>query len=243
MTLYSVIHKARVPPSGDPHDYFTVAPFYWRTKTGWEHRDCQRNPVAMSADYDWTELENFAAAVAVAGDRADGAVLSELVNAWFLDPRTRMTPHLRFAQVKPGDSEGRGTGIVEARKLVLPLRYGALLPHDVRRPLSKWMDAFLNWLDTSPQGHFVRLRTNNIAVWYEAICAQIEEFLGRREALALRADRVVELAAQQIRADGSMPAEARRANPAHYLAFCRQAFAEASRLTGARLPAAVAPEG
>ena len=37
------------------------------------------------------------------------------VRAWFLDPATRMNPHLRFAQLVRGNPNERGSGIIDTR--------------------------------------------------------------------------------------------------------------------------------
>ena len=42
----------------------------------------------------------------------------KLLRAWFLDAETRMNPHLRFTQIRPGVHSGTGSGIIDTTSLV-----------------------------------------------------------------------------------------------------------------------------
>ena len=125
---FAVTHKELAPPSGDKHDYMSVAPYWWpnpRTADGLPYlrRDGEVNPErdqtsdrkrfgdliqcvkTLALGYFFTGRENYAAHAA------------KLLRAWFIDDATQMNPHLRYAQAIPGLNQGRGAGIIETHNL------------------------------------------------------------------------------------------------------------------------------
>ena len=106
---FSVVHKELAPPSGDKHDYMSIAPYWWpnpntpnglpyvrrdgevnleRDQTSDRRRldDLVRGVTTLALGYFFTGREDYAAHAA------------RLMRAWFLDDATRMNPHLRYAQ-------------------------------------------------------------------------------------------------------------------------------------------------
>src|SRR3954470_7926079 len=126
--IFTVTAKHRTPPSGDMHDYMSLAPYWWpdTTKPGgvpFIRRDGDVNPESR-LDTDSPRflkmadaVETLALAYYFSNDARYGAKAGELIRAWFLDPATRMNPNLRFAQAIPGVTEGRGIGILDTRNL------------------------------------------------------------------------------------------------------------------------------
>ncbi|MFM9078530.1 MAG: alginate lyase family protein, partial [Opitutaceae bacterium] len=53
------------------------------------------------------------------GDERYARKAAQLARVWFLDRATRMNPNFQHAQGIPGRSPGRGTGLIEARHLML----------------------------------------------------------------------------------------------------------------------------
>ena len=180
---FSVVEKEILPPSGDAHDYHSRAGYYWPnpdTADGlpWVCRDGETNPTA--ADSDRGRLQEMAQAVetlALASYFFDEEQYAEranlLLRTWFLDPETRMNPHLEFAQSIPGIWHGSGWGIVDTHSLVpvadsiaLLDSLGALERTDSQL-LRGWFTAYLLWLLESDNGRLESTRPNNHATAYD----------------------------------------------------------------------------
>ena len=127
---YSVIAKTLDPPSGDKHDYMSVAPYWWPdpTKTDglpYINKDGQINPeVNRVTDKNYMELmSNQAQTLALAyyftRDERYAKHAAKLLKTWFLDKRTRMNPHLDYAQAIRGITPGRGIGHLDDRGGIL----------------------------------------------------------------------------------------------------------------------------
>ncbi|MGB6432120.1 MAG: alginate lyase family protein, partial [Candidatus Acidiferrales bacterium] len=117
----SVIDKQIAPPSGDKHDYMTLAPYWWPDPSKpdglpYIRRDGQTNPEIhkipdhQSFDTLTSSAYDLALAYYLFRDESYATHAELLLRAWFLDPATRMNPNLQYAQAVRGVNEGRGTG-------------------------------------------------------------------------------------------------------------------------------------
>jgi hypothetical protein len=252
---FSVTHKTSLPPSGDPHDYWHPAPYWWpnpKTADGLPYvkRDGERVPGTEfgspeSDKYDRTRLQQmFDTTLAlglawhVTGRDDFAAAASRNLQAWFVDPETRMTPHLEQAQVRLGHNgnKGNNSGVIEFKDIaylldaVRLLEAGAALPAEVGAGLRAWLESYLDWLQNSPQGRKERMTANNHGTYYDLQFGAIAAFLGRRELLRETLIRAQSRLAQQILPNGLQPEEMRRTTTAHYAFFNLQGWVNLVRL-------------
>ena len=224
---FSVMQKARVAPSGDKHDFLTLAPYWWPdpTKPGglpYVRRDGEVNPESKRETDDGpfaqmaTTVTALAAAFRETRDERFAARATVLLRVWFLDPPTRMNPNLDYGQGVPGRSTGRGEGIISTRRLVDIVDAARLLAGSPswtardREQFQAWCAAYATWLQTSRNGREESGALNNHGTWYEAQLAALLLYTGRQDEAKTRLEKAKVRLAAQIEPDGRQPLELAR---------------------------------
>lgn len=262
--IVAVTDKSTIlPPSGDKHDYFSLSPYWWpdpSKKDGLPYirRDGETNPESKR-DLDQPRVaamgfnvHTLALAYYFTGDEKYADRAARQLRAWFLDPATKMNPHLRFSQLVRGNPAERGSGIIDTRWFIEAVQAAGLIEGSKswtasdNSALRSWLRAYVDWLITSPNGAHERAAKNNHGSWYAAQTASYALFVGDT-ALARR---IVEDAKPrigwQITLDGSQPQEMARTRSLHYSGFNIEALsrvAEIARQLGVDLWSYQAPEG
>jgi hypothetical protein len=247
LTPPSVMDKTITPPSGDKHDYMSQAPYWWPDPAKpdgrpYIRRDGERNPeINRITDHD--NLGRVTSAVATLGlayfmtGRSDYAThAARLVRVWFLDPATRMNPHLKFGQGIPGINEGRGIGIIETRGLPEMLDGVRLMTGSPAwtatddAALQTWMRAYLQWLRESTHGQEEARNGNNHETWYDVQVAGLAIYTGQRDVTRQTLEGSRQRVARQIQPDGRQPRELERTRSWDYSIFNLEAFFDLATL-------------
>ncbi|ANW21145.1 alginate lyase family protein [Streptomyces clavuligerus] len=267
---WTVVDKPRPAPSGDPHDYLSQAPYWWPTKPRtpenpwgcpYVQRDGERNP-EVDTGTDRPDIGRVVDSVTTlslawyyTGRKRYAEHAATVLRTWFVDPATRMNPHLDHAQFIPCRFTGRAIGIIDFSQMYTTvLDAVAILDTGApgwraadRKGLRAWNRAFLDWLRTSPFGKEEAAAANNHGVFHDLQVAALAAATGDR---ALARNVVREARAKridlQIAPDGTQPQELRRTRSWHYSTFSLVAhvrLAALGRQLGVDLWAHRGPQG
>ncbi len=232
---FTVTRKTMPPPGGDKHDYLSFGPYWWpdpNREDGlpYVRRDGEVNPRNLGPESDRQALDQMAIGTETlaltwffTGEQTYAERAALFLDTWFLDPETRMRPHLKHGQAIPGRCEGRGIGIIETRRLVQVVNAVSLLDDagvltgERRQALHTWFAEYLRWLRGSRHGREERRQANNHGTWHDVQVASFALFTGRRELAAsvLEKARRTRLT-DQVAPDGRQPRELTRTRAMTY---------------------------
>ncbi len=237
----SVMDKMDAPPSGDKHDYISIAPYWWpdsSKKNGvpYIRKDGVVNPEVKNYS-DKNNMPKVCEYVYFLGlayfysnDEKYAAHASKLLQVWFLDEATKMNPNLNFGQFIKGRNDGRGAGIIDTRQFIFAIDGVNLIKKSKawssknQAGLQKWFSVYLGWLTTSPIGKDELDANNNHGVWYDAQAITFADFIGDREKVKQIITRATNRLDVQMNKDGFFPLELERTTSLHYSTFILNAF-------------------
>jgi hypothetical protein len=239
---FSVVQKKLAPPSGNRHDYMSIAPYWWpnpKTPNGlpYVRRDGEVNPERDQTS-DRKGLDNMVQGVKalslayfLTGREEYSSQATKLLRVWFLDEATKMNPNLRYAQSIPGRNNGRAAGIIETHNLPELIDAVGMLSgskswdQNNQSVLQDWFNAYLTWLLESPEGRAEAKTENNHGSWYDAQIASYALFIGKNElAGKVLNEFPMERIAKQIEPDGRQPRELERTQAWGYSLFNLEAL-------------------
>lgn len=240
---WSVTNKTQLPPSGNLHDYLSLAPFWWPTQpvtatNPWGcpfiQKDGQRDPIVDAIPDHQSEIAAFAdiydltLAWYYTGNKkySDRAELD--IRTWFTNPATAQNPTLAFAQGIPCKFDGRGIGIIEfSYAMTEVIDSTAILDNGApgwtkadHNGIQAWDKSFLTWLRTSSNGADEDAQTNNHGTFYDMMSAALALYTGQRSlARTIVQGAETNRIDTQILSTGQQPLETARTLSYHYSNF------------------------
>ncbi|MGC4101943.1 alginate lyase family protein [Ferruginibacter sp.] len=247
----SVMEKKNDPPSGDKHDYMSLAPYYWPDPAKpnglpYIRKDGKTNPEVK--DYKDKEympklcevVNTLGLAYYYSGENKYAAHAAKLMRVWFLDKATRMNPNLNYSQAMKGSNDGRGAGLIDSRHFIKVVDAIGLIQgssswsKEDNSGMQQWFSDFLNWMQTSKNGMDEMNAKNNHGDWYDAQRLSLALFTGN----TALADKIIVNAEgrldKQMDESGMFPLEMERTTSLHYTGFAIEAFFNIAQMAETR---------
>jgi hypothetical protein len=230
LTAYSSPRSA-----GGKHDFFSEADYWWPDPANpagpYIQRDGMTNPDNFVAHrLAMIRLSQVIGALASAyqltGQTTYVRHAFRHLDAWFIDPETRMNPSLNYAQAIGNKVTGRGIGIIDTIQL-LEVAQGLRVMEQARGTdkqqiagVKQWFSQYIDWLMTHPFGKDEMEAKNNHGTCWVMQVAAFAKLTGNKSVLDFCRNRYkMVLLPNQLAANGSFPLELSRTKPYGYSVF------------------------
>ena len=231
--------------AGGPNDFYSEGDYWWPDPTNPEgpyiRKDGNTNPenfvahrIAMRNLSRW--VSTLVAVYKATGEKKYAEHALAHLNAFFLNPATRMNPNLLYAQAIQGRHTGRGIGIIDtihlievARSIQVLIDMG-YLPTPEEEGLKAWFNEYATWMTTHQYGIDERDHGNNHSTWWAAQVAAFAKLAGREDLLQLTRKRFKTLLSAQMSEQGGFTDELGRTKPYIYMLFNLEGYSTLAKI-------------
>lgn len=231
---YSVVHKTKIPASGDIHDYYSIGTYWWPDTTKEDglpyiRRDGITNPEVVSDATDKSRrgktvnaIETLCLASYYSENEIYAKKAADFIKTWFINPDTRMNPNINHGQALPGINTGRDIGVIDFSILPECLDHIELIKGSKywskkdQKKLNKWLAEFLNWYLTSRIALAESRKPNNHGSYYDYQVAYMSLYLGEEQTTLGILEGAKRRIDWQILIDGRQPEELIRTRSFEY---------------------------
>lgn len=238
LTPVSVMDKQAVAASGDKHDYYSQARYWFADPTKVDglpyiRKDGVNNPDIKALDREplakmGRSVSILALAYYLSNQQQYADKAWQLLRVWYLDKKTRMNPHMNYGQVVLGrdNNMGRSEGVLDTYSMVQIVDAVTLLTSSSRHKkgelegLRSWFSNYLQWMLSSPIAAQERAMPNNHGVAFDIQVVTYAIFTSNREVALeyihqFKSNRIE----KQIEPDGRQPKELARTTSFGYSVF------------------------
>ncbi len=225
--------------TGGIHDFYSEGDYWWPNpadaKAPYIQRDGMTNPdnfvAHREAMIDFSQQVGImASAYLLTQEQRYLHRITQHLEAWFVAEKTKMNPHLLYAQAIQGLHTGRGIGIIDTIHFMEVAqsiyRLQDKINPEVVKASKSWFSEYLNWLMTHPYGQDEMRAKNNHGTCFVMQVASFAKLVGDTELLSFCRRQFTEvLMPNQMAADGSFPLELKRTKAYGYSIFNLDAMA------------------
>ena len=243
--IANVVDEGALPPSGDPHDYYSYSPYWWpdpeNANGPYIWRDGVTNPDRYTSDVSRLEAMRDAVTSLVpawyfTGDERYAERAVQQLRAWFLDPATKMNPNVQFGQKRRGHNYNSPSGVLEAWRMEWVVDCAILLESfpgwtvEEANALRSWFNQFATWMVESPEGIEESMQPNNHGSWYNAQLILYALYGENFDLARKQLDGMPARIFSQVFIDGRQPQELIRTRSLNYSIYNARALITVARL-------------
>ena len=194
-TITTVVDKPMTAASGDKHDYMSMGRYWWpnpNTNDGlpYVRKDGVSNPEIEKLDrIPLAQLNRnikiLSLAFAISNDVKYANKAIENIKLWFINPKTKMNPHLNYGQTIPGHNNGlgRGEGLIDTYSFIEILEGVELLRTRISKKdmqkLVQWFSDYLDWMLSSDIAKESSETKNNHGTAFDVQVVRYALFVGK----------------------------------------------------------------
>lgn len=225
----TIIKKPFLPASKKANDYMSLSTYAWPDTTKvdglpYKIKDGYSNPEAEMFDFPLlvemsTRIQTLSLAWYLTKDKRYADKALEQIRVWFINPTTKMNPHMNYGQVVPGTNKGKGYdyGVLDGYyfvdmldALILLEEYPVFTKREQKK-VKKWFSNYLKWITTSPLGKSESNARNNHGTSYDGQALAFSIYTGNhKKALEIIKNFPRKRMMSQIEDDGAQPRELKR---------------------------------
>jgi len=221
--------------AGTKHDFYSEGDYWWPDSLNpdgpYIQRDGLTNPDNFVAHrmlmIRFSRIVGaLASAYKLTGDTKYVSKAFEHINAWFVNPETRMNPSLLYAQAIKGKVTGRGIGIIDTIHLMEVVQAIRIMENhkSVNKTqlasVKNWFNEYIQWLTTHQYGKDEMEAKNNHGTCWVMQVASFANLTNNQPVIDFCKERYKSvLLPNQMAADGSFPLELKRTKPYGYSIF------------------------
>ncbi len=241
----NVVDEGALPPSGDPHDYYSYSPYWWPNPENpdgpYIWRDGEVNPDRITSDVSRIEamvhrVTSLVPAWYFTGDQRYAESAVEQLRAWFIDSATKMNPNVQFGQKRRGHNYNSPSGVLEAWRMRWVIDCAILLEsfpgwtEEDANALRSWFSQFATWMVESPTGIEESMQPNNHGSWYNAQLILYALYGQNFDLARKQLDGMPARIFSQVFIDGRQPQELIRTRSLNYSIYNARALITVARL-------------